>query len=332
MAERFQFRHVNELTGALVVGVLTLVIASILLTGQSQRWFSRKLGFDVALPEKGAFGLSRGNEVFILGVSAGMVDDIHVGDDGRMNAHVKIRGDFGRFVRADSRATIKKVFGVAGDSFLEVSQGRGKPLAPNTVIECLSSEELPGMMEKMVTDLRAEIMPVVKKAGAALDEWTTLGASLKETQGDLHQLVRRLDQLAAGVQEGKGSAGQLLTDTRLVDDARELLAGANKSVRDIGVAVTNVQLFVANLEKGTARLPEITDTVAEEATQLPGLVLQVRTTAVELERLIEGLQRHWLVRKYVNQTNPPPLRAWPPEEMSRLTPEKPTRSPRDSSR
>jgi hypothetical protein len=25
-----------------------------------------------------------------------------------------------------------------------------------------------------------------------------------------------------------------------------------------------------------------------------------------LERLIEALQRHWLVRKYVNKTNPPP--------------------------
>jgi hypothetical protein len=28
----------------------------------------------------------------------------------------------------------------------------------------------------------------------------------------------------------------------------------------------------------------------------------------ELERLIEAMQRHWLLRKYVNQTNPPPLR------------------------
>jgi hypothetical protein len=26
----------------------------------------------------------------------------------------------------------------------------------------------------------------------------------------------------------------------------------------------------------------------------------------ELERLIEALQKNWLVRKYVNKTNPPP--------------------------
>jgi len=28
----------------------------------------------------------------------------------------------------------------------------------------------------------------------------------------------------------------------------------------------------------------------------------------EMERLIEAMQRHWLLRKYVNQTNPPPVK------------------------
>ena len=26
----------------------------------------------------------------------------------------------------------------------------------------------------------------------------------------------------------------------------------------------------------------------------------------EMERLVGGMQRHWLLRKYVNKTNPPP--------------------------
>jgi len=333
MEKRFKFRHVNELTGAFVLAVLVLVIAGVLFSGRSQRWFSRKFAFDVLLPEKGAFGLSRGNEVFILGVSAGSVYDVHVMENGRIKAHVKIRGDFEPFVRVDSQATIKKVFGVAGDSFMEIARGVGEPLpSRGGTIVCLSSEELPGMMEKMLADLRAELMPVVKKTGAALDEWTTLAADLKKTQEDLHQLVERLDQLAAGVQEGRGTAGQLLTDTTLADEAQRLLARANQSMADLGVAITNVQGFVTNLQKGTARLPEITDKVADEAQELPGLVLQVQTTARELERLVEALQRHWLVRKYVNKTNPPPLRPLPATEPPRPAPVKAFRSPRGSTR
>lgn len=333
MDKRFKFRHVNELTGAFVLGVVVLVVVGVLFSGRSQRWFSRHLDFDVALPEKGSFGLSRGNEVFILGVAAGSVYDVHVGEDGRMKAHVKVRGDFERFVRVDSQATIKKVFGVAGDSFMEISRGTGAALpATGATITCITSEELPGMMEKMLADLRAEVMPVVKKAGVTFDSWSTLGSELKTTQTELRQTIGQLNQLLTGVQEGKGTAGQLLKETALMDEARKLLAQASGSVSQFQSLLTNAQVTVTNVQAGTARLPEITDALANEAKDLPGLVQQTQGTMRELERLIEGIQRHWLIRKYVNQTNPPPLRPVPAEEISRPSPVEPLRSPRGSSK
>jgi phospholipid/cholesterol/gamma-HCH transport system substrate-binding protein len=258
------------------------------------------------------------------------VDDIHVGEDGRMKAHVKIRGDFAPFVRSDSRATIKKVFGVAGDSFLEISQGRGVPLEKDSVVECLSSDELPGMMEKMLADLRADVMPVVKKAGVTFDSWSTLGNELKTTQAELRQAIGQLNQLFAGVQEGKGTAGQLLQETALMDEARKLLAQAGGAVSQLQALLTNAQVAVTNVQVSTVRLPEITDALANEAKDLPGLVLQTQGTMRELERLVEGIQRHWLIRKYVNKTNPPPLHPLPAEEFSQPTPIKPLRSPRDA--
>jgi hypothetical protein len=51
--------------------------------------------------------------------------------------------------------------------------------------------------------------------------------------------------------------------------------------------------------------------MANEAKDLPGLVQQTQTSMREVERLVEALQRHWLIRKYVNKTNPPPLRPLP---------------------
>jgi len=69
-----------------------------------------------------------------------------------------------------------------------------------------------------------------------------------------------------------------------------------------------LQGMVTNLNVAAARLPEITDAVANETKDLPGLVRQTQTSMRELERLVEALQRHWLLRKYVNPTNPPPSR------------------------
>src|SRR3954467_6748318 len=142
MQSHFKFRHVNEWVGLFVLGVAALVLTGIFFSSHSQRWFGRKFTLDVLLPQAGTSGLRRGDEVFILGVSAGLVQDVIVQDDGRVKAHVKIRRDFERFVRADSTASIKKAFAVAGDSFMEISTGSGASLEGKTpTIVCVASED-----------------------------------------------------------------------------------------------------------------------------------------------------------------------------------------------
>ena len=99
---------------------------------------------------------------------------------------------------------------------------------------------------------------------------------------------------------------------------------------ELQVVVTNLNVAVKNVQDGTARLPEITDAVANETKDLPGLVQQTQTSMRELERLIEAMQRHWLLRKYVNKTNPPPLHppfdpAAPEKKLLKVLP-----SPKDS--
>jgi hypothetical protein len=96
--------------------------------------------------------------------------------------------------------------------------------------------------------------------------------------------------------------------------------------------VTNLNTAMKSVQSGAARLPEITDAVAKETKDLPGLVQQTQVSMRELERLVEALQRHWLVRKYINKLDPTPLRDLPagpePPRMAVKTP----RSPKDSNR
>jgi hypothetical protein len=98
-----------------------------------------------------------------------------------------------------------------------------------------------------------------------------------------------------------------------------------------GVA-TNLNIAVKSVQNGTVRLPEITDAVANETKDLPGLVLQTQVSMRELERLIEAMQRHWLLRKYVNKSDPPPLRPLPASQEPERKPVKVFRSPKDSAR
>lgn len=324
---RIKSPRVHEITGTFVLIVVGLLIAIVLWTGHSQRWFRSNVTLRITLPESGAAGIRQGSEVYFLGTRVGSVFDLVVDKAGRMEARANIRRDFFLFVRADSSAVVKKKFGVAGDSLFEITRGRGAPLSErNASIVC--NEQLPSPLESAIEEIRGETLLVLKKTSAGLDTWTQLGADLRETRLGLDQLTARLDNITAGVEQGKGTVGMLLNDGRLAEDATNLLARANQTMSGLQGVVSNLDAAVKDIQKGSQHLPEITEAVAREAKDLPGLVQQTQTSMRELERLIEAMQRHWLIRKYVNKTNPPSALPRPADR----PPLKASRSPSNASK
>jgi phospholipid/cholesterol/gamma-HCH transport system substrate-binding protein len=298
--ERFKFRRVNELTGLFVIAAAIVVVLMVILSGSAQSWFARKFDFKVQLPEQGASGLSRGDEVYLLGVSVGTVGNISVDDQGHMMARVRIREDFARFVCMDSTASIKKVFGVAGDSYLEISRGTGTPLRSGDTITCQETEEMSSQVDKLLNQIRDEIVPVIHQTGDMASEWAELGTNLNEANKQLEQIFARADNIADGLQHGQGAAGELISDPKTADELRQVLVESDAAIAQLRTSLTN-------LETGTEHLPEVDNALANEAKDLPGLVRQTQSTMRELDRLIEAMQHNWLVRKYVNHTNPPPI-------------------------
>src|SRR6185295_7579077 len=101
LERRFKFRRVNEITGTFVLVIVALLIAAVVWTGRSQRWFRSNVNLRIALPAAGAAGIRQGSEVYFLGTLVGSVSDVIVETTGRMEAQVNIRRDFFLFVRAD---------------------------------------------------------------------------------------------------------------------------------------------------------------------------------------------------------------------------------------
>jgi len=305
MKERFKFTRVNEITGTFVLIVIVALIALAVWMSHSQRWFKSNVTLRIVLPEAGAAGIRQGSEVYFLGTLVGSVSYVKADEKGRMEAQTSIRRDFFRFVRADSSAVVKKKFGVAGDSFFEITRGDGKSL-PEKDASIVCNEQFQSALESAIEEIRRETLLVLKKTSTGLETWTQLGADLGETRQHLDQLTVRVDNLAAGIESGKGTVGKLITDDAIADAAKNLLIRANEAMSEIQNIATNLNVVVTNIESGTTRLPEFTDALASTAKDLPALVQQTQASMRELERLIEALQQHWMVRKYVNHSAPPP--------------------------
>ncbi len=311
MEERFKFPHVHAITGTFILVVLGMLMAALVFAGRSQRWFISNVTLRVTLPEDGAAGIRQGSEVYFLGTLMGTVSDVSVDPAGRMEARAHIRRDFFQFVRADSSAVVKRKFGVAGDSFFEISRGQGAPL-PEDNASIVCKEQLQSALEAAIEEVRHETLLVLKKMNTGLDTWTTLGSNLITSRDRLDQIFVRADSIADGLQQGKGTLGKLLNDSSVADEMKTLVVKANHSMDDLQVTLKNLQNASGNLQAASTNLPAISASLAQDAEQIPALILQTQTSMVELERVIEAVQRHWLLRKYVNQTNPASMRLLPP--------------------
>src|ERR1043166_483042 len=167
MADHFKFRRVNEITGTFVLVIVAVLIAAVFWTGRSQRWFKSRVTLRIVLPEAGAAGIRQGSEVYFLGTLVGSVSDVIVDTAGRMEAEANIRYDFFRFVRADSSAVVKKKFGVAGDSFFEITRGKGNPL-PEKNASIVCNEQFQSPLESAIDEIRRETLFALKKTSAGL--------------------------------------------------------------------------------------------------------------------------------------------------------------------
>lgn len=318
-----KFRYTNETVGLFVLITLLIFIAGLFYSGQVRKWFNPGETLKVVLPDEGLFGLAQGSAVEILGTKAGEIKDIVINPDQKIHAIARIDSDMAVFVRSDSRATIRRTFGIAGDAFLEITRGHGPPLDWEfAVLTVQSDRRTSDTVSELIEELRAKVMPVIDDAHKAIIILTTVARDLQNPDKGVQQLLANLNSIADKIDRGEGAIGRLLTEDKLVRDLEALIDRMGPLFDDLEKTIDNVseyssefdietgdipkitrslkktmasmEMVMKDLSAATPHLPKIVENFGDAADTAPILVLQVQQVMVELERLIQQLQSHWL--------------------------------------
>ena len=296
MSKPFKFRYVNEIVGGFVLLIVAALVAGIILVGRAQQWFEPRFDLRVRFPAEGSEGIQKGAEVVILGTQVGNVKEILVNDDGSMEGQLQIRGPFVRFIRQDSQAILKKKFGVAGDAFVEISRGIGPPIDDGRLPAAAKKDtELVQLLQDLLEQVRAAILPLLDQVTKAAEEYTGLAADLRKPDGNLQKLLARLQEVAAGLEKGEGTAGKLLKDPATIQ-------GVNVTITNMNTAITNITATITSVNDRLRQVETILTDVKKTTGALPEALLQAQDTLRETEVLIDGVQKHWLLRSYIEHT------------------------------
>lgn len=274
----FHFRYVNEIIGGFVLLVIALLVLAVFVAGRAQGWFEDVYEVPIDFPPQGSLDLQIGSPVQILGTEVGRVEKIAIDEEGFMTGLITVKGDFYRFVRTDSRVIVKKKFGVAGDAFIEVTKGSGPELPAGAGLVASKDTDLNELLSELLSQVREAILPVIESYKNLAVEYTALASDLRNEQGALQKMLVNLEAVTAQLNNG-----------------------------EIKTAIDELNLILADVRGATHVLPSAAKTLGSEMEQVPGTVLMTQDALLEAGRLIEGIQRHWLIRNYIPQQEAAPM-------------------------
>ena len=325
------FRYANQLVGVMVLLTVLIFAVAFLFSGRVRQWMDPGARLKVILPSDGLFGLAEGAVVEVLGTKAGQVRRIVIDPQQQMYADVQIQSNMKGFVRADSTAIIRKRFGVAGDSFLEISRGIKESLDWEfAVITATADRAHIESLGEILGEVRSKIFPIISDTQLVIQALLDVVKDMQNPEGDLNQLLANFNAISGKISRGEGLVGRLLYEEKLVNDVEQIIVQLNKSMQrmdplfdDLETTISNVsqistrmnaqavdlpeitqrlkdvlvsmQTVMKDLSRTTPQLPRIAENVGQATDSVPVLLLQTQQVMAELELLIRQLQSHWLI-------------------------------------
>jgi len=262
----FQFRYVNEIVGGFVLLVVFLLIAAVIVAGRAQGWFEPVYKIHLDFPPQGSLDLQIGSTVQILGTTVGRVERIEVDEEGFMTGLITVKGDFYQFVRSDSRALVKRKFGIAGDAFIEITKGTGPELPPGAGLVAIKDTDLNELLEDLLSQVRESTVPLLESVKSAADEYAGLAADMRNEEGWLVKTLANVEGVTRRLDQGEGPAGLLLADEEMAKSLRGI-------VDNVEAAIEQLNLILADVRGATIELPPMARTVNQEIQDLPGTVM-----------------------------------------------------------
>jgi ABC-type transporter Mla subunit MlaD len=296
MNEPFKFRYVSRLAGVFVLSCLALLVLSILFAGKKQNWFEPKYVFvATAKGEEGAYGLRPGSVVQLSNTPIGKVTDVELVAIGHTEITISISEKYKAYVDTNSRLIVRKTYQLAGNATVEIIPGKtaGLPLGDVDTLPISSDQEFMETAREFLEEAKSIGLPIIKK---------------------FDELLANLNTLTQSINEGQGPVGHLLHDATWSGQVGSTLTNLNAASRQISPMLDQAEVFskkavtiAENLETVSKNAEVISDdflsvssSLKKESENLDGLLLQVKSTLYEIERLTKGVQKHWLVRKYID--------------------------------
>lgn len=280
-----------------VVGVFTLlplillpiILASVVIRSD---WAKKK--FSLHFTHKLNAQIIEGNQVYILSKEVGHVKDVSLNPRGYVNVHLRIDEDYRPLIKKDAQIRLKQKNMVMGDWQMEIILG---DISQQMVEDGDTLAILPPLDMQKLSD---EVISIANLVNEILD-------TIAHGDGVITHLLNNDSLINSRVNETSLSVRAALKKlNRLLDSGDELLVNSNRIVEKVVAPripvlfneVDSVLMSTDTILADVNRILEASDSIPAE---LRETLKNLNRDLEEGEILIKALQKHWILRKEVEE-------------------------------
>ena len=295
--------------GAFVVFGILLFMVGLFLIGDRRMLFDDT--FEVYAEFAEIAGLQNGAKVRVAGMDAGEVKELHVpaGPSGRFRVSMRVRSDLQQLIRADSVASIQND-GLVGNKFVQIEAGSdaAQPVGDKGTIQSREPFDLADLLESMgnavatvnqtIVEVKAEldvalaaVSETARDARGLIDD---VGRDARTIMASTEKVTSNLNALVAGVRQGRGTVGRLLTDDSLFVSIKRIASEAEKAVATLRDASERARSAIADFGGEDGPVKEVTGSLQQT-------LASARDAMEDLAENTEALKRNFFFRGFFNR-------------------------------
>ena len=281
--------------GVLVSAALIVLMTFLFFIGSDQKIFARKNEYNVQL--ENVTGLAEGNPVRMSGVTIGVIRDIFLPHDPKLrNVRIELMIDrkYSERIRGDSRARLKKLGLLTGDTFIEITPGSPRfpqletgsiiPAQKQTNVDQLisSGEDLVDNLVQISYSMK-NILSRVDRGEGLIGELTSSPETKQRVTDTLLTTLNKTNAILTHVESGRGVVGKLVYDDKYGEELTAQLAGAATSLHAVAASLQH------GMESGNGTLPALLSD-PEGKKKIYDLIDNMRVTSANLAAFTQSLQ------------------------------------------
>lgn len=254
--------------GLFLICGIVLFAAGLFMIGNREQLFAHH--YDIYTEFANVDTIVSGAKIRVSGMDAGQVSNISIPKDpsGKFRLQLKVDDKFRDIIREDSVASIETE-GMVGNKFVSIKKGTND--SPDCKAGCtLPSEEpvnIGNLMKKggdlvqtaqnTITDIQHHVDTTIEHVDGTI---VAMRGNVERIASNGAHITNTVNGLVAGVSQGHGTVGKLLTDGQMANNVSATIAQAKQASTNIEQATAKANDMVAEIQRRD--LPDVHQTVA----------------------------------------------------------------------